>query len=634
MSGNTSNMQSFRIDNTKNEQGISDEPDSPDIFINKMKSTISKKKKNNYKNIEELENIYEISSEPEPKKNKKSVSDNDDDDDDAFDNTIVKIKSSLEKFQTGVDSFKNMWNNIVGKSPKTKSTTKYNENSTSKTNKKGDKSTSKTTKKGDKSISKTSEEGFSNSSSNENVYTPEYEFDEDDTDPNLKKLVSLAKNGELSTTELKELRNSGKITDDQYNGLSALSLKWSGIDWTKTSPKTEDGPKCGPFEKNCGGSSQNIIEYGKQLIKYLKELLDLYSQVLTYISTLIYKSTDGKIQGPPSNSKADVDIIVDILHYLIMIPLSIWFAYNWFYITFYRDETDKPIKMNFTNKVMSCLKGLLIRFFKCLVQPMIILNAFICGVIPKGYYAVCNFFKVTSGETLDISFIGKILSNPIFIFIILTLIILFNTCKYSGIISNALYSYINDAKVPYEGYLHGIIAYDYIIGVASISILGMAASTISIIANPFMALFWFLVIVIFSHLAIRFAGIFMILYLYIMSYFALPIFDKGGVSAGIKSIKSAMKTSISNNENTCPKGKWEKIILTALNAIYENINIILYIIVLCYSSIWVLSDMKSASAKTILGTALALVAVILGMIIYISQYMKNKTSVQKGDIDI
>jgi hypothetical protein len=36
-----------------------DDRDSPDTFIKKMKNTMSKKRKNNYKGIEELENIYE-----------------------------------------------------------------------------------------------------------------------------------------------------------------------------------------------------------------------------------------------------------------------------------------------------------------------------------------------------------------------------------------------------------------------------------------------------------------------------------------------------------------------------------------------------------------------------------------------
>lgn len=49
-----SNMDSFT-----NVAGNNNDKDSPDQFIKKMNNTMSKKRKNNYKNIEELKNIYD-----------------------------------------------------------------------------------------------------------------------------------------------------------------------------------------------------------------------------------------------------------------------------------------------------------------------------------------------------------------------------------------------------------------------------------------------------------------------------------------------------------------------------------------------------------------------------------------------
>jgi hypothetical protein len=46
-------------------------------------------------------------------------------------------------------------------------------------------------------------------------------------------------------------------------------------------------------------------------------------------------STDGKMDGNPSKSIDDVSIIENILNYLVLVPLSIYFSYNWFYIMFY-----------------------------------------------------------------------------------------------------------------------------------------------------------------------------------------------------------------------------------------------------------------------------------------------------------
>ena len=362
-------------------------------------------------------------------------------------------------------------------------------------------------------------------------------------------------------------------------------------------------------------------------------MIGIYSQVLRYFSTLLYKSTDGKIDGNPSNNAADVSIIVNVLHFLIMIPLSIYFAYNWFYITFYKDETGQSIQIDFSYNVMTSLKGLLIRFFKCLVQPMILLDAFMRLVIPNAYFSMGNALKSLIIGPLDLSFIGKILTNPIFIFLCLTLLILNMTCAYSDDVANMLYSYMSDEKVPYEKQLHGIIAYDWIIGIAAIGIIGRVFGIVESLMSPLSALFWFLVLVIFSHLMIRFAGIFALLYLYIMSYFALAIYSDGGVSAAMKSINLALEASIKDTDNKCPKGKWEKIIINVLNLIYKYLFALLYIIVLAYSTFLIFTSMKSSSGKIILGSTLVMIIAIIVMVIALVS-LQSGPSTKKSDIDI
>jgi hypothetical protein len=645
MSGTTSTTKSFRVDNSKESDMASDKTDSPDVFIDKMKRTMDKKKnkkKNNYKDIEILENIYESVHGHSMYEVDEEVDEEDDDENEddhrenvnpklteSLNNTFSSISSGLDKFQNGLDNFANAWNKLVGAKtePEKKKTPNGKKNTTSVSEKGGEQSTPK---KG--------EEGFSNSSSstkknsNETVYTPEYEFDDSDTNELLEKI----KNGKLSITELKNLLNTGLITQKQYNDLFGWSLNNMGIDWKNVVPKKSDPPKCGPFEKNCGKDSQSIVEYIKQFLDYIKQFFDLYTKILTYIATTIYKITDGQMNSTPSNSKSDVDLIVKIMHYLILIPISIWFAYNWFYVTLYRDETGKQINIEFSSIVIKSLKGLLKRFFKCLVQPMIIFDAILRKFLPKMYFKAVNIIKFTTSIAFDISFIGKILSNPIFMFIGLTFLILLLSCKYSGKIFDFLYSYIADKKVPYEGYLHGIIAYDWIIGIQSIGIFGTIVHTIETVMSPFSSFFWFLVLVIFSHLAIRFGGLFIILYLYIMSGFALAMFSPGGVMAGIKSIKLAMEESIADDKSrNCPKGWWEKIILGLLNSIYKSLNIVLYIIVLIYSIIKIFTTMSSSSSKIILGTLLSIITTMLGLIIVFKAIANNRAGgITKSDIDI
>lgn len=576
-----------------------DDKDSPDQFIKKMNNTLSKKKKNNFKNIEELENIYESTGNTKPAKKK-------------VDNHLLNIKSSVNALDKSIQQIEDSINKV-----------------------------SKKTIKPHK-ISKTpvdNIEGFSNTDIYDSIYKPEYEFETEEqpvSTTEYAKLVNDAKSGLLNTTLIKQLMNIGKITESQYNELFGFTLDFSGFEWknASTPPPNPTNERCSKWNKNCEGGGADIIEWLKRVLNNLKQIMGIYSQILRFISVLIYKSVDGSLDGNPSNSNDDVSIIVNVLHFLIMIPLSIYFAYNWFYITFYKDETGEPITFDFSEKVMSSLKGLLIRLFKCLVQPMILIDSIIRLFIPKSYYTIGEAIQSFIIGPLDFSLIGKIITNPLFIFIWFTLIILHMTCKYSDTILNMFMSYITDAKVPYESYLHGIIAYDWIVGIAAIEIFGKVFGLIETYVSPLTAIFWFLILVIFSHLMIRFAGIFIILYLYAMSYFALSIYSKGGINAAIKSINLAFEASIRTSNVKCPEGEWEKSIKQILELVYKYLYAILYIIVLGYSAMWIFASMKSSSGKIILGSTLSLIVAIIILAVTYVRVSMGKSDIEKSDIDI
>jgi len=589
------NTQSFRTD-------------SPDQFIEKMESTMSKKRKNNFKNIEELENIYDEKNET---KNPGNSSDKDSIEPGEITEAFDELEKSMEYM-------------IKSISPMTKGMTKRNQK-----NKKLEEEEEE-----DEDII----EGFSSNYTDNytSIYKPEYEYDKMRTRIGPKEYAEMAKDakaGLLDTTKLKELLNTGEITQSQYNKLFGFYLDFSGFNWKNADTQPQNKQRCPKWNKDCGGNGPDIIEYIRRLISYFKQLTGLYSQLLRYLSTVLYKSTDGKLDGKPSNNSADVSVIVNVLHFLIMIPLSIYFSYNWFYITFYRDENNQPIKIDFSNDIMGSLKGLLIRFFRSLVQPMILLDSFLRLVIPTGYYKNVNTLKTLVLGPLDFSFIGKILANPMFIFISLTLIILGMTCSYSDTVANMLYAYMGDAKIPYGFFLYGIIIYDLIIGIASVGTVGLILGVAETIASPLSSLFWFLVLVIFSLLMIRFAGIFVILYLYVISYFALSIYSPGDMNTAIKSIHLAFEASIKDTDNKCPKGKWEKIILNILNLIYKYLFALLYIIVMSYSTFLIFSTMKSSSGKIILGSTLVMIIAIIIMTIALIS-LQSGQSVSKSDIDI
>lgn len=567
------NTQSFRKDET----------DSPDHFIKKMKKTMSKKRKNNFKNIEELKNIYE-------------------ENDDGF-----KQGEIDEAFDELEESLQNMLKPYTKNEKKQKKTYE------------------------DKEKEEDLVEGFSNNftESSERIYKPEYEFDKVRR-KKYSELEKKAKSGKLNTTQLKQLLNTGQITQSQYNKLFGFFLDFRGFNW-KNNQIPQKKERCSKWNKNCGGSGSNILEQIKQYLGNFKQFMGLYMKTLTYISTQVYKSTDGKIDGKQSKNAADVSVIVNVLHYLIMIPLAVYFSQNWFYVMFYRDETKQPVSYDFSDKVKGMLKGLLKTLFKHHVQPVILLDSCLRKYIPAGYYALSGILQHVSFA--PISVLGKILTNPIFVFISLVLIILSVSCTFSEKIMQTLVSFIADAKIPFQSYLHSIVAYDWIVGVASAGPIGSLMSFMQMLISPITSGLTFLFEVVFSHLTVRFGGIFVLLYLYAVSYFGLAIFSNGNAVGAMNQINKAFEASINSDNNKCPQGEWEKFILKILNTIYKYLMPLLYIIVLLYSTILIFVKMKSASSKIILGSTTFMIIVIIVMFIYVMAF-QGGTSINKSDIDI
>ena len=350
-SDNTSSItQSFRKD-------VSDEPE---VFIQKMKNTL-KKKKNNYKNIEELENIYETvdkttsTFKPLKKTNKPSKK--------SWEQTD-ELTDSFEQFSKDMDDFQKNMTSIF----------------TPMDNKEGNSSSPESDNKNSK---KTKTEN--------SVYLPDYEY-ENKNEKELKKkrykrLLDNAKDGNVNIAEIKNLLNTGEITQAQYNTLFGFSLP--GFDWQNINTSLPKKPECGKFNKDCGASA-NSLDYFKKIMEIIKQLINLYSQLLNFIATKVYLSTNSNSES--KDSTFDISVIAKILNYIIMVPFAIFFAYNWFYITFYRDESGNPLKIDFENDVMSSLKGLLERLFKCLVRPMI-LQDLLRNVVSKMYYAFSSMIK-------------------------------------------------------------------------------------------------------------------------------------------------------------------------------------------------------------------------------------------------
>jgi hypothetical protein len=413
-------------------------------------------------------------------------------------------------------------------------------------------------------------------------------------------------------------------------------LTFGKIDWTPPPVSTSkcDNP-CGNFNKDCSKTNRNIVmvrRYIKNVINYIKQIFGIYSVILKYIAHHIYNSTDGKLFGKAINEKSDEDIIINILHYFVMVPISVFFAYNWFYILFFKDEAGNLLKNDFANIISSSLKGILHRFFKCLVAPVILVNAILRSIIPNIYFGIALIIKQLEIGNISFEIIGDIMDNQLFIFIWLTLVIFFMTCNYSDAFESAFYSYLGDGNenepYPYVNYLHGIVAYDWIVGIVAIP-------TVQSIYSPILTAFWFFILVFFSHWMINFAGIFIMLYFYISSYFSLYLYSSTPINDTINSIHDAFKRGFKKQDH-CPSDPsyLEMIIQKIFEIINSHILSFMYTIALIASLIIILFKMKSVSTEIILSTALGTVVftIILFIIMSISEIFKK--NINKSDFDL
>jgi hypothetical protein len=591
------------INNNKLNNSLSTDDKNETTKILKKMKIISSKKKHNYKNIKELENIYDSTTS---KKEGIEIRNNQNPS-----ATVLEDDTSKKRDNDGTKTTQNA--KISGREAV------------------GDRENS-----GERSSKEFVQEGFTNDNG-PSIYKPKYEYDSYNTTTNKKSTKKIIDKkvppGSIDIMDLHKEYKSGNITKSQYDDL--FNFHFGNIDWSLPKPTTN---KCGQFNKNCDTGS-NIMAYIQNVINIFKQFIGIYSKLLRYIATQMYISTDGKIDGTPSKSSKDVDLLVNILHYIFMIPFSIFFAYNWFYIMFYRDETGSFVKNEFSKTVMDSLKGLLRRFLKCLVSPVILMNALMRTIIPGVYLGGIKLFQNIDAGPFSSFFetVGNIFENPLIIFIWLTMIILYMVCTYSDTVINALYAYMGDGSTrPYINLLYGIIGYDLVVGVAAVPLFMKAFDTMLALASPMTTLAWFLILLVFSFLMINFSGIAVIIYLYIMSYFALLIYSPSGYKGAINSIQNAFKNGVYSSKKPCPPnpGYFEKLLHNIFEGIYDNLTLVLYAIVFFYSIFRIIMDMKSASSKIILSSGFGIIVFMIVLGIVMTTINKLDKNIDKSMFDL
>jgi hypothetical protein len=558
---------------------VSNDIDNPDKFIQKMKRTISKKK-NNYKNIPELDNIYDKNDTPhENMSNFKPIS---------YDNQKTPVTATSTMLDMG---------ELLDESAETENYTKN----------------------GDGGGGKRGSGGVYN------PYKREYEFDppEDSGGYGInKKILDGIRKGTIKMEDIDKLLHTGEIDQAQYDWLFGRFLNFKGFNWQNTPPPKVEEKKCGPEKKNCGPDAKNIIEYIKYYYYQFKYYINQYSYVLKYLATVLYKAVDGAFDNKPSNSEADVDIIAKVLHFLIMVPISCYYSYNWFYITFYHKMPNNAKSGVYRKNILDALHSA--PYIIPTLQPAILLHTwFIQEFLVDTWDYVVGIFGFFGLRSLSNFF-----RHPMTILLCITVVIMFVNCLKSGYFLNLFFSFIENTEmhVKFDKYLYLIVIWDVLFGISPVNFIIRIINAFKTYLSPIGSLIKFIIILILSLFLIRLAGIIPIVHSYVMSLAAILIFHSD--HNPFECIKD-IKKSIYSYANPCRDDTIDKSVARILKFIIDNLTPIVSICMLCYSMIFVFTKMASNSGKIIIGE-------LLGFLMFISILWvayNYKTSLSELDIN-
>jgi hypothetical protein len=308
---------------------------------------------------------------------------------------------------------------------------------------------------------------------------------------------------------------------------------------------------------------------------------------------------------------------------------------------FFRDEDKQKIPYTFGDDANGFVnKGMLKYLFTALIQPVILVNAFLrafCPMILDKTIEVLGYLKF--GKYLDFTILQVIVMNPIAQFMTLTCIILYLSCKYSEALYAAFISFLGDGKPPASvKWLYLIVAYDIIIGVTrrSSSIYGTMQSMsdriegfAKTLTSPIMSFVTWLLLVIFSFLNIRLAGLFIVVYLYISSYLAVGIYNgvnnKPSIAVAIGAMNTLFRKSVTNiGGRRCPPNPTflEKLFVIIMELCYDCMAYVLYFAVLSYGIYKYVTELNSNSTKIILSSVNG--GILFLIVIYIILRVRTK----------
>ena len=389
------------------------------------------------------------------------------------------------------------------------------------------------------------------------------------------------------------------------------------------------------------------------------------------IATRVYKYTAG---NDPKNNR-DIDIITSQIIMLIYASLAVFISGNWYYIMFYRDANGIPNSIKFNNMIdtIASKGGPIFRYLRLdsQLQPLWLANVFLCNVtefiITTGYgyveffayyltlMFIVNRFFPREYDIMRSSY-KTIISNKQLLFILFTFFIIYCIIKYSSRLYTAYKTYKNPKtkKLPKTSstILKMIIILNLLFGVKTIvapllkgfgvkydenkGVLGKAFGLFTSIlyflaVGPILYIIIFFIALAVNIMIMRVSGLFVIIYLYIYSYFGAMLRGNSDDSGGSKSPLSDFFKNI-NKYNPCDpttSNAFTQLITSCISFLYENLT---SMIIVCFS-IWSILVYKftisnQTSAAALIGTNMVIITIAIVAAIINNYKNKNKINLQ------
>ena len=600
------NQKSFSpVDNTNRET---------EEILQKMETITKakKNKKNNYKNVDVLENVYEEPEKPESKTFVGRFTD--------FAKGLTEMQENMEKINKelealdveGFEGFAEEEDEGFEEGAEGEEDEGFEEGAEGEEDEGFEEGAEGEEDEGFEEGAEGSEgeEGFK-SYGPKKLYRREYEptnggLDGPDKTLNTR-LMRFARRGKLSKSFLRRLLRQGLISRRQYNRLMRRNRRAQRKKKKSDSTKSKSRGKC---------KSNRFKEFLDKLVNFIRKYTDKYNKLMIEMATYIYEFAGGS--KTTSFAKNDINVVVKQLKYFFMVPFAMYFTYNWYYILFYRDESNQKIPNTFGETVNDYASyGLLRYLFTSLVQPMIVLNAYFRRLWPWIIESCVNLLSYLRLGKLDFTFLYTFFSNPIVQFLALAFTILYYACKYGDLMYNTFFKLLGmtgsiKIKMPKDKifrFILLILVFDVIVGVvrhsssAVVNLFNRAMSIYQMMTAPIITIVLWLILVIFTFVNMHFALLFCILYLYIHSYFALGIYGTKGAGNAWNDINQLLRRSVSKiGGRECPPNpSWiEKVFVILMSQLFNLLIIIMFILVLCYGIYSYVYFMKAESPKGML----------------------------------